>query len=394
MTLHVACLPFPTYQGTQAALAAMLDASVRAGRETHVLTYAHGAYSLTSGYHVHRLKDFPRVHSLRSGPSLGKLALDARCIAATRRLVETLRPDAVIAHHVEAALAVRLSGVGPFHYVAHTSLESELSVYVPRLPAAAVRAVGAHLDRAALGLAESTAAVAPALAKRLGPGVAHLPVPWTVELKPPIDRRPATPPTALYAGNLDAYQGWEDLLLGLRLLREHRPNARLLIASESDPTPARREAARRGVLSHVDFRRLDGETARARAHADSDLAWIPRRTEGGLPIKMLDAFARSLPVVATKRAVAGLPVGNACCVIPNDDPAAFARESARLIDDPPARSALAEAGRQYLRNHHGDEAYLAALDDLTGRRPAPALNPTSATPNEPRPPTARALRAR
>jgi glycosyltransferase involved in cell wall biosynthesis len=390
MILHVACLPFPTYQGTQAALAAMLDASARAGRETHVLTYGHSAYPLAPRYHVHRLRDFPRVHSLRSGPSLGKLALDARCIAAARRLVETLQPDAVVAHHVEAALAVRLAAVTPFHYVAHTSLESELSVYVPRLPASAVRAVGARLDWAALALAESTAAVAPALAARLGPGVTHLPVPWTVEAPSLVDRRPTTTATLLYAGNLDAYQGWEDLLLALRLLHEQRPNARLLIASESDPAPARREAARRGVLSHVDFRRLDGETARARVHAESDLAWIPRRTEGGLPIKMLDSFARGLPVVATTRAVAGLPVGHACCVIRNDDPAAFAAESARLLDDATARAALAEAGRQYLETHHSDEAYLTALDDLIGRR----ATPTAATPIEPRPPTARALRAR
>ena len=67
MILHVACLPFPSYQGTQAAIAAMLDASTSTGRPTHLLTYAQAAYELDAPYEVHRIPDFPKVRSLRSG---------------------------------------------------------------------------------------------------------------------------------------------------------------------------------------------------------------------------------------------------------------------------------------------------------------------------------------
>jgi glycosyltransferase involved in cell wall biosynthesis len=365
----------------------MLDASARAGRETHVLTYAHGAHPLHAAYRVHRLPDFPRVRSLRSGPTWGKLALDARCIAATRRLVDELQPDAVVAHHVEAALATQFAGVAPVYYVAHTSLETELSVYFSRLPKWALRLGGRFVDRVAMGLAERTAAVAPALAARLGDGVVHLPVPWRTERR---RARKTAGAVMLYAGNLDSYQGWEDLLEALRQLRALRPNARLLIASESDPSAARREAARLGVGSAVDFSRLDGEAARTRVHDASDLAWIPRRTEGGLPIKMLDAFARGLPVVASRRATAGLPVERACRVVPSDDPAAFARATHRLLDDEPARRVLVDAGLQYLAAHHSDTAYLAALDALLGR----SASPEEATLSEPRRPAAPVLRAR
>jgi glycosyltransferase involved in cell wall biosynthesis len=388
MMLHVACLPFPSYQGTQAALAAMLDASARAGRETHVLTYAHGAYPLEVPYRVHRIPDFPRVHSLRSGPSVGKLLLDARFVAAIRRLVDTLEPEAVVAHHVEAAFAARLAGVGRALYVAHTSLETELSVYFPRLPESPLRSIGRTVDRIATGGSIATAAVAPTLAERLGEGVIYLPVPWR-------DRR-AAPETKssgavmLYAGNLDAYQGWEDLLEAIRILRSTRPDARLLIASESDPAPARRQAALHGVLESVDFCRLDGEAARSRAHRAADLAWIPRRTEGGLPIKMLEAFARGVPVVTTERATAGLPVNVACKVIPNDDPRAFAEATHWLLGDAPARQALTAAGHRYLATHHGDEAYLTALDRLLGRD----ATRDAATPNAPRQKAVPELQAR
>jgi glycosyltransferase involved in cell wall biosynthesis len=397
MNLHVACLPFPSHQGTQAALAAMLRASAEAGRETHVLTYAHGAYPLEVPYQVHRVADFPKVRSLRSGPSWGKVALDARCIAATRRLTGTLRPDAVIAHHVEAALAVLRAGVRPVYYVAHTSLEKELSVYFPRVPAAAVSHVGGLLDRWVTSQVDGVAAVAPSLASLLGPHTTYLPVPWSPE--PPSLRKdeardalglPRNAHLCLYAGNLDRYQGWELLLEALRALHKSHPQARLLIASESDPTPAQQEAAKRGVAPYVDLRRLDSELARTRAHAASDLAWIPRQTEGGLPIKMLDAFGRSLPVVATRRATAGLPIVDACHIVEDDDPAALAEATADLLDEEPAREALRASGLRYLTRHHSAVAFLAGLDAML----EPFARRARARSHAPHRPAAPELRAR
>ena len=77
MILHVACLPFPSYQGTQAALAAMLEASVATGQPAHLLTYTHAAYEFEAPYEVHRIPDFPKVRSLRSGPSWGSAITDS-----------------------------------------------------------------------------------------------------------------------------------------------------------------------------------------------------------------------------------------------------------------------------------------------------------------------------
>jgi len=139
--LHVACLPFPSYQGTQAALAAMLEASAATGEPTHLLTYAQAAYELDAPYEVHRIPDFPKVRSLRSGPSWGKIGLDARCIVEVRRLARRLQPKAIVAHHIEAALAALAAQAAPVYYVAHTSLARELPVYFPSLPASFVSGV-------------------------------------------------------------------------------------------------------------------------------------------------------------------------------------------------------------------------------------------------------------
>ena len=332
MILHVACLPFPTYQGTQAAVAAMLQASVNTGQPTHALTYTRAAYELDAAYEVHRIPDFPNVRSLRSGPSWGKIGLDVRCVVEIRRLARQLRPKVIVAHHIEAALATLAARVAPVYYVAHTSLARELPMYFPWLPQRLVGAFAKRVETTVCSRAAGVAAVAPSLAQLLGESARYLPVPWALPTARPPSRLEArsalglTPQArfCLYAGNLDRYQGWEHLFEALSLLRREDRKTRLLLATESDPTPALELARRVGVADALEIRRLDGERTRQLVHAASDVAWIPRRTEGGLPIKMLDAFAREVPVVAMERATAALPLRDACLTVPDDDPRALA----------------------------------------------------------------------
>lgn len=375
MILHVACLPFPTHQGTQAAIASMLEASARLGRPVQLLAYAHAAYELDAPYEIHRIPNFPQVRSVRSGPSWGKVALDARCIVEIRRLAVRLQPSAIIAHHIEAALAALAARVAPVYYVAHTSLERELPVYLSRVPARPVRSIGRRLEKQVCGRAAGVAAVAPTLATLLGKGVRYLPVPWSASAVS--DRATRTEarlalgiaPDAqvcLYAGNLDPYQGWESLVKAIGMLRRSHRNARLLVATESDPAPARERAKRLGVESAVGFSGLESERARMLAHAASDLAWVPRRTEGGLPVKMLDAFARDLPVIAMQRATAGLPLRGACRIVSDDDPGAFAAAAGNLLGDERAASALRDRAGRYLSVHHSSEWFSTALRHLLG----------------------------
>jgi len=375
MILHVACLPFPSHQGTQAALHAMLRASAGAGIPTHLLAYAHGAHELDAPYEIHRIPDFPKVRSLRSGPSVGKLALDARCIREIRKLGRHLQPSTIVAHHIEAALAALAARVAPVYYVAHTCLERELPVYLPGVPSQIVRTVARQVERQVHKQAAGVAAVAPSLAALLGDGVRYLPVPWG----PPPTEDQATREEArvalglassahvcLYAGNLDRYQGWEHLIEATSLLRRKDRNAQLLVATASGPAPVLRQAKRRGIADAVRFAGLDSERARTLAHAASDLVWVPRRSEGGLPIKLLDAFAREVPVVAMKRATAGLPVQGACRIVSDDDPGALAAAAASLIEDERAGNALRAGARRYLALHHSDEWYSTAMRHLLG----------------------------
>ena len=391
MILHVACLPFPSYQGTQAAIAAMLDASTSTGRPTHLLTYAQAGYELDAPYEVHRIPDFPKVRSLRSGPSWGKIGLDARCIVETRRLARRIQPKAIVAHHIEAALAALVAQAAPVYYIAHTCLARELPVYFPSLTTDLVSGVATRVERRVCARAAGVAAVAPSLAQLLGPGARYLPVPWALpDASPTRDEArailglPANAHVCLYAGNLDHYQGWETLFEALVILRHTHPSAGLLIATESDPAPARQLAHRLEVADALHFCRIDGERARQLAHAASDLAWIPRRTEGGLPIKMLDAFARGLPVVAMERATGALPLRNACITVPDDDPHALAAGAKLLLEHDHAATSVREEARRYLEANHSSQAYATAMRELLGE----AETSPQATRLEPRRPVA------
>lgn len=281
-TLHLACMPFPSPQGTQAVVAAMM----RALPDATLLTYAGG--SGQSDIDPLRLSNFPRVSSLRSGPSLGKAILDLRMVGDLRRRVAQLRPQCVVAHNVEAACVAWASRVPRWVYFAHTRFDTELPTY-SQLPGLAM--LGRGLDTIATR-ADMTLAITPALATHLG-GQTMLP-PWSVEhVASAEERREAriglNGPVLVYAGNLDGYQGVD-------MLFEATRGYTLVVATESD-----------GELpSHARRWRLRNEDDRRRAHAAADLVVVPRRSPGGLPIKLLDALARDVPVVAQRRALAGL----------------------------------------------------------------------------------------
>lgn len=367
-SLHVACMPFPTPQGTQALVGAMMAALDAGERRAHLLTYAHGEGTSSDTHQTHRLADRPRVRSSRSGPSLGKLALDARMVPELRAVSRSTNPSAIVAHNVEAALVAATANVRPLVYFAHTRFDAELPHYARPGLAALLEPAGRALDALACRGADHVVAVCPDLARslgrRLGREVPAITLPWRVaEAMLPDERLAARAsfgiagdaPILLYAGNLDAYQGWEDAVLALCGL----PEARLLVATSSDPAQLLALAREAGVLDRVQLSALSTEPARRRIHAAADLALVTRRAPGGLPIKLLDALSRGLPVVATSRATGGLALGDAIEEVPDDDPSALTAGARRALSSREARAARA---REYILREHEPSLFVRDLE--------------------------------
>lgn len=352
--LHAAALPFPTPQGTQAAIAAMLRAL--ADRDVELLAYAHGDPRCEApGVPIARLSRSFGDRSLRSGPSLAKIAQD---IVLAREIARR-RPGIVVAHHVEAAAASMLARA-PTVFVAHTALGPELPSYA-RSGGGLLSRAGDALDRALTRGALATLAVSPSLAERLSAlaevEVPWLPIPWPVA--PPISERErsdarrtlgiaADERVVVYAGNLDRYQGLELLFDALRVVR-----ARLIVATSSaDPLPADLAAIRAPIHD---------EPARRLVHAAADIAAVPRRAEGGLPIKLLDAMARGVPVAAVRRATAGLALDGAI-VVADDDPGSLAGAISSLLDDRERARTLSTRATEWIARELDRDRFLTVYD--------------------------------
>lgn len=374
--LHVAALPFPTHQGTQAVIKEMLDVSAREERDAHLLTYAACGYALETAFQLHRAGDFPRYRSLRSGPSLRKALLDARMVADCRALSRRLQPDLIIAHHVEAAAISLAASQRPVVFYAHTDLGAELPSY-PGV--AALAPLGRDVDRFLSHRAAAVAAISPALRTRLqalcGPrvDVSYVPPPWPLSDRPTGQERrearerlrlPPDAPVLLYAGNLDHYQGWDLLLSAFAQVRQTHRGCILLVATESEPEPLLQTARAAGISEGVRLSGIGSEKARRRVHAAADIAAIPRRTPGGMPIKMLDALARGVPCALMPRATAGLALTTVAQVAQSDDTSAFAAAICDLLEHPAHRHRLAAASRRYVEQEHSARKFLTSLDEL------------------------------
>lgn len=366
-------MPFPSPQGTQASIAAMLSALCAEGESPRLWTYARGAGQLDEPIEVQRLWDFPRDRSLRSGPSLQKVLLD---LQLAFRLALDGDQGLLVAHHVEAAFAA-WTARRPFVFFAHTDVSAELPSYASPVLATPLRELGATLDRTLIRAATHVAAISPSLATRLehlyARPVHYVPTPWSVLAPATYHQRrdarhalaiAADAEVALYAGNLDAYQGWQDMVEASAASMRARPSLRLVVATPSDATPLRLLAGQHRIADRVVIAPLMTELDRARCHAAADIAVIPRRIAGGLPIKLLDALSRGVPVVTTQRAIAGLPLDHAVTLVEDDAPHAIAHAVIELLSQAPRRQAQIEAGSAYLRRHHSASKFIAAFDTL------------------------------
>jgi glycosyltransferase involved in cell wall biosynthesis len=378
--LHVAAMPFPSVQGTQAAVRSMVDAEHAAGRAPALLTYAHGAFELRVPWAHHRIADLTRDRSLRSGPSWRKLVEDAQLTLAARKLHAELAPRYVVAHHVEATAAVLAARLKPTVFFAHTALGPELPTYLPPAAGRVAARAGDTLDVALARGADAVVAVSPLLAELLSEradrAVSYVPVPWPIPTRTePRERLEARArfgfdplePVFLYAGNLDAYQGAETLARAFAAVREKRADARFLVATASDPAPLEKALWSSGCVDRARFASLADEPDRRIAHAAADAVWVPRGTPGGLPMKLLDALARGVPTVVTRRATAGLDLVGAAMVVPDEDPEALAAAALLAVEGRESAAELGRRGVAYIERAHSAERYLEALDRALGQ---------------------------
>jgi polysaccharide biosynthesis protein PslH len=312
-----------------------------------------------------------------AGALLGRHPLETVFLGATRDLVRRLgdvigAADLVVlqltrlspllaALPPELPLVVDLIDSLALNFTRRAAAGSPFLAPLFRLGAARHR----RAEAAAVARAAATLLVAEGdrahLAERLGPSLASrlavVPLLAPAFAAPPV--APAAPGERLIVtGNLGYFptrHGVEFLLREVWPgLRAARPGLELVLAGARLPRSWRGLAARSGVTLLADPPELVPHLAAAA------VALAPLEAGTGQPIKILEAWAVGVPVVASPVAAAGVGGRDGIDLRVATSPPEWHRVLLELLDDAPQRRRLAAAGRARLAADFSPEAVTAA----------------------------------
>ncbi len=91
---------------------------------------------------------------------------------------------------------------------------------------------------------------------------------------------------------------------------------------------------------------------------------IAVRAGGGMRVRILEAFARGMPVVTTTVGLEGIEARSGEEILVEDDPAGFAQATLRLFEDEALGFSLAEKGRLLAESHYDWQMVLKKMDEI------------------------------
>jgi glycosyltransferase involved in cell wall biosynthesis len=353
----IAACPFPWPRGTPVRIHRVARAVAELGHEVHVVAYHLGKPMTDEPFLTHRTPEVESYQMVDPGPSYRKLlVMDRLLIRTLRQCLGERRFDLIHAHHFEGLLVgVRArSGRLPIVFDAHTTLESELPSYGLGLPTGLKRRLGRLLDRSLPARADFTIAVTDEIRDRLLRAGGVEPDRITVvgngvEMRPFLAaQQPAGPSagheTVIYAGSLAAYQRIDLLLRAFRRVREARPSARLVIASEASFAPYEDLAGELGIRDSIDlesgsFERLPGLLLAA------DVTVNPRVVCDGVSQKNLNYMAAGKPLVTFTGAVEPFDPDESAIAVGPEDWEAFGDAVVSLLESPDRARQMGERAR-------------------------------------------------
>jgi glycosyltransferase involved in cell wall biosynthesis len=173
---------------------------------------------------------------------------------------------------------------------------------------------------------------------------------------------PLPEPVVLFFGTLSWQPNVDGLTRFLRdgfpALRSEIPRARLVVAGTGAPSSLVTLAAGTpGVELTGDVPDDEALYRRARAFVDVGLGG------SGTRVKVLNALARGLPVVATSDAADGLDVVPGEHLLVADDTRAVVAALVRVLTDDATWHALSERGRELVRSRYVPDVAFAVLDE-------------------------------
>jgi sugar transferase (PEP-CTERM/EpsH1 system associated) len=142
------------------------------------------------------------------------------------------------------------------------------------------------------------------------------------------------------------------------LIWARRPGVKLEIAGKNPPQAI-------CALAKDERVRVTGFVPDLRPYlARATLSVSPMRYSVGMQNKVLEAMATGTPVVASSQACSALKVRDGTHLLVADDPAAFAEQVLRLLDDVALRREIAINGRNYVEERHDWRTIACNLENI------------------------------
>lgn len=162
------------------------------------------------------------------------------------------------------------------------------------------------------------------------------------------------PPRLLLTGNLGYFPNADGACWWLREvwpeIRRRRPDVRVVLAGDRPAWRLRRAVRRAGAELIASPGALSPLLATATA------ALAPLRCGSGIPIKILEAWAAGVPVVASPWAAAGTTARSGEDLLVAETPAEWVEAVLRVLESPELRTRLTACGRSRLQADYHREA--------------------------------------
>jgi glycosyltransferase involved in cell wall biosynthesis len=389
--LLIAPQPFFQERGTPLAVRLLVETLCAQGHRVDLLTFPEGQDVRVEGLRVLRIPRLPFIVRVPIGISWKKLAYDALMCGSLVWLTLTRRYDVI--HAVEEAIfpAVLLRGAARLGVVYDMdSILGEQLTAKWRLLQPLSRAFAA-LERAAIRRTQAVFAVCKDLASRAQTAAPKVPVFLIEDVAQPVApiagrseqlRRELgfTGLLALYVGNLESYQGIEELIRALALLPPSLELMLVLIGGGPGKVAALRSLAESLGVQHR-FRAV-GPRPVSRVGdylAQADILISPRRQGYNTPMKVYSYMLSGKAILATRIAAHTqvLDDDSALLVAPRAE--AIARGLTDLAGDPQRRARLGAIARSRAANRYSLEVFrekvraaYESLEPVEGHGPAKA----------------------
>jgi glycosyltransferase involved in cell wall biosynthesis len=287
--------------------------------------------------------------------------------------------------HVQTPFLAHYAGLGaarkhdiPVLATYHTLFEEYLHHYAPFLPAEWLRGIARRFSRGQCNDLNAVVVPSSAMRERLYQYGVTAPM-HILPTGIPLDRFavgnresfrerhgiPAWRPTALFVGRVAHEKNIDFLLDALAIACRRLPELLLLVTGEGPALESLRDkTAAMGLGENVRFLGyLDRAKELPDCYAAADVFTFASRTETQ-GLVLLEAMAMGLPVVAlAAMGTCDILAPGRGCLVPDDNVAAFAEATVKVLEDNALRQRLADEARDYAREWADDHlaGRLAAL---------------------------------